>query len=450
MIPFARMTVNGRSRSLNAERLINLYPEATEPGAKSPLIIRSTPGLSQFSIVGVGPIRGMRLFGSLVFVVSGTILYSVDDQGTPTSRGTIAGTGDVSMTALVAQLMIVDSAGTGYVWNGSTLATIVDVDFTPAGTITNINQRIAYSEIGTGRVHVSAPNDATSYPGLAFGTAEFASDNVTEVFAHDGLLWVFGERTIEIWYDSAVSPMPLIPIAGAQRTDIGGIAGTVAATDETLYWLAQDGMVYRANGLVPARISTHAIEHFLRGKSDLRAFAYKDEGHAFYVLNTESGAVVYDASTQLWHERESFTVGRWRTDTYVRAFGKHIAGDYLLGILYEMSLENHSDGTNALQRRAISPPVHDDGNLVSMSDLQVHFEHGVGLTAGQGSDPRVILDYSVDGGQTYGNEIWGSIGKIGEYLKRAVWRRLGRFRQRNFRLTYSEPTPFTIYGAKAR
>ncbi len=111
-----------------------------------------------------------------------------------------------------------------------------------------------------------------------------------------------------------------------------------------------------------------------------------------------------------------------------------------------MSPDNHSDGDKALQRRAVTPPVHADGAPTTMAALQVEFDHGVGLTAGQGSDPQVVLDWSDDGGRRWSGERWAAIGRIGEYRRRAVWRRLGGFRSRAFRLTYSEPTPFTIQG----
>ncbi len=111
-----------------------------------------------------------------------------------------------------------------------------------------------------------------------------------------------------------------------------------------------------------------------------------------------------------------------------------------------MSLDNHSDGGTALQRRAISPPIHAGGAPLFLPELSVVFDHGVGRSEGHGDDPQVVMDWSDDGGRTWSNERWAAIGRTGEYTRRAVWRRLGRFRSRCFRLTYSEPTPFAIHG----
>lgn len=454
MIPFASFEASGRSQSLNASRLINLFPEKPVQGSRSELVLRATPGLMSFSSVGTGPIRGMHVMNSTLFVVSGTSLYSVASDGTATllgSSGTITGTGFVDMASNAnSELVIINSSGTGWVWDTSTLASISsgDADFgDDASSVTFLDQYLIYGRVSTGQVFISDTNNAKSYNALAFGTAEYAPDNVVQVFAHAGQLWVFGDYTTEVWYNSGASPMPFLRIGGAVLTDIGGTAHTAAAVDQNIYWRGADGIVYRATGVQPQRISTHEIENRIKDWTNFRGFAYKDEGHAFYVLTATEGCVVYDAATNLWHERNTFSITRWRASCYARCYSKHLVGDYLIGTVYEMSLANYADGSVDLQRRVISRPIEDEGRRISIPRMQVHFEHGKGLTSGQGSDPQVILDWSDDGGMTWSNEHWAAIGKIGEYEKRAIWRRLGSFRQRVFRLTFTDPTIYSIYGA---
>ena len=457
MIPFALMTADGRSRSLNAQRLINLFPEQPSIGAKSELILRGTPGLSTFATIGAGPIRGVHVMDGVLFIVTGTDLYSVDSAGAGTLRGsagTIAGTGFVSMASNAnGELVITNSAGTGWLWDGATLATVVshDADFTDDATnVTFLDQYILYGKQGTGQAFASDLNNAKSWNALSFDTAESSPDNIVEVFAAGGVLWLFGETTTEVYYNAGTSPFAFARIGGAVLEDIGGTLGTAAKVDQSVYWRGSDGIVYRATGLQPQRISTHDIENRIRDWTNFYSFTYKDEGHGFYVLGADQGSVVYDAALLPpigWHERDTFTVGRWRGNSYASAYGKHLVGDYLIGRIYEMSLDNSADGATALQRLAVSQPIHADGDWMTIPHIQVHFEHGVGLTSGQGSDPQVMMDWSNDGGFTYGNERLAAIGKIGERRKRAVWRRTGRFRERVFRLKYTEPTAFTIYGA---
>lgn len=454
MIPFALMTADGRSTSLNAQRAINMFVEKAESGAQSELVLRSCPGLESFSTIGTGPIRGSHDMAGVAYIVTGNDLYSIDSGGTGTLRGaagTITGTGAVSMASNAAgELVITNTAGTGWLWDGSTLATVAshDADFTADATnVTFLDQYIFYGKSDTGQVFASDLNNAKSWDALSFATAEAADDNVAWVYGFAGNLWVFGGRTTEVWYNSGASPFAFARIPGAVFEDIGGVANTVADVDNSIFWLAPDGIVYRATGLQPQRISTHNIEHRIESWTNFYAFAYKDEGHAFYILGADEGCVCFDASTGLWHERRTFTLGRWRGQNYIRLYNRHLVGDAIIGRVYDMDEHYHADGANALQRRIISPPIHRDGAYMSVPRLQVHFEHGVGLTSGQGSDPQVIMDWSDDGGKTWSNEHWASIGKIGEYRKRAIWRRTGRFRLRVYRLTYSEPTSFDVYGA---
>ena len=70
-----------------------------------------------------------------------------------------------------------------------------------------------------------------------------------------------------------------------------------------------------------------------------------------------------------------------------------------------------------------------------MYAFEVTCETGVGN--GAVTDPQMMLRYSDDGGHTWSNEMWRSLGRVGEYRTRAVWRKLGQFRQRqmNLRIT---------------
>jgi hypothetical protein len=84
-----------------------------------------------------------------------------------------------------------------------------------------------------------------------------------------------------------------------------------------------------------------------------------------------------------------------------------------------------------------------------MHRLELDMESGVGLVTGQGENPQAMLQWSDDGGKTWSNEYWAEIGKIGNYLTRVAWNRLGMFRQRQYRVQISDPIPVAILGAYA-
>ena len=67
-----------------------------------------------------------------------------------------------------------------------------------------------------------------------------------------------------------------------------------------------------------------------------------------------------------------------------------------------------------------------------------------------GIDPQVSLSWSDDGGHTFTPERAVSMGKLGQYLRRCIWRRLGQSRDRVFRVTCREPVKFSLIGFEAK
>ena len=72
------------------------------------------------------------------------------------------------------------------------------------------------------------------------------------------------------------------------------------------------------------------------------------------------------------------------------------------------------------------------------------------LPTGQGDDPQAMLRWSNDGGSTWSNEHWVSIGKIGRYQNRAIWRRLGWSRDRIFEVAITDPVKPVIVSANLK
>jgi hypothetical protein len=83
--------------------------------------------------------------------------------------------------------------------------------------------------------------------------------------------------------------------------------------------------------------------------------------------------------------------------------------------------------------------------------MQLDCETGVGLVTGQGSDPQAMLRWSDDGGHTWSSEHWKSMGAIGKFGKRTIWRRLGatmKIRDRVYEVSGTDPVRIYIMGAE--
>jgi hypothetical protein len=131
-----------------------------------------------------------------------------------------------------------------------------------------------------------------------------------------------------------------------------------------------------------------------------------------------------------------------------------VVGDYENGNLYAFDLDVYADN-GAIQKwvRSWRPIPANQNNLkrTAQHTLQLTCESGVGLNLGQGQDPQVMLRWSDDGGHTWSNEYWISMGKIGEYGYRAIWRRLGmttKLRDRIYEVSGTDPTKTVIVGAE--
>ena len=66
-------------------------------------------------------------------------------------------------------------------------------------------------------------------------------------------------------------------------------------------------------------------------------------------------------------------------------------------------------------------------------------------------DPQVMLRWSDDGGHTWSNSHWRSMGKTGAYGTRVLWRRLGmtlKLRDRVYEVSGTDQTKIAIMGAE--
>ncbi len=458
-IPFAVNSYQARSLPLSAQRLVNLYPEAQPPDAKMPLALFGTPGSTLFATCGSGPIYGAHMFAGTLCVVSGTNLYTVDSAGVATDRGSVGATSRVAMDDNGAELVIVagTAAANSYTWDGTTLAVIPDGDFFGASDVSFLDGYMVFTRPSTDQFFISALNNATAYDPTDIATAEGQPDDLVGLVVDHREIWLFGAETIEIWYNSGNADFPMERISGSFIERGCASRDSIAKMDNSVFWLGEDLIVYRAAGYAPERISTHAMEFAVEGyasPSTAEGWTYTQEGHKFYVLTFAEATWVFDASNSLWHECESRdslgeSLGRWRVGSGVFGYNKNLVGDYVNGNIYELDLDVYSENGTTIRRVCTSPPIHGETRRVKMSRFQVEIESGAGLTTGQGSDPQAMLEWSDDGGRTWSNEHWADMGEIGQYKRRVIWRRLGSFRERIFRMSISDPIKVAIIAANA-
>jgi hypothetical protein len=488
------------ARSVNAAdaRMVNLFPEIVPEAGKEPAFLNRAPGLRLLTTVGTGPIRGVRTVGTDLYVVSGRYLYKVTTSYVATQLGLVTDASTpVSMSDNGTQVVIACD-GPMFVYNTITnvFAQVTDPDFPGALTVSFLDGYFVFIEPSSQKVWVTELNDPLSVDPLDFASAEADPDNLVSSIVDHGQVWLFGTNSVEVWYNSGNADFPLQPIDGAFN-EIGCAATfSVAKLDNSLFWLGSDrrgkGIIYRANGYSGTRVSTHAIEWQIQQYPDISdavAYTYQQDGHSFYVLSFPSGNAtwVYDAATQAWHERAGWNNGaftRHRSNCQTYFNNVNAVGDYQNGNIYAFDLDKYSDHDRIqkwLRSWRALPTGQNNLKRTAQHSLQLDLETGVGLAGDdplvpfppeeptlyldfvnqqyniytpnfvQGSNPQVMLRWSDDGGHTWSNENWISIGKIGEYYRRAIWRRLGmtlKLRDRVYEVSGTDPVKIAIMGAE--
>lgn len=461
-LPFLGDAYRARSPNAAAERTLNLYPEV-DPHNKEVIALYGTPGLVTKITMAESPVRQIFAFEDTLYVVAGDKFYTVTTAYVATERGTLnTSTGFVSMATDGLNVIVVDGTN-GYLYNIAVPAfsVISDVDFPDNSTIAEVQDTyFIVLESGSQRFHIST--DGSTWIGTDFASAEGKPDNLVSMISDHRELWLFGANTTEVWVNTGNADFPFERVQGAFIEHGCAAVASVAKMDNSIFWLGADdrgtGMVWRAVGYSPARISTYAIEYAISQHTAAEiaaaiAYTYQQEGHAFYVLTVGDETWVYDASTNMWHQRgytvpESGALIRHRSNCYAFFNSIHLVGDYENGKIYQLDLDTYTDAGDYIKSTRACRHISNDEKEILHKQFLLDMESGVGLTGtGQGTDPQIMLRWSDDGGHTWSNEHWASCGKIGKYAKRVIWRRLGRSRDRIYEASITDPVKRCFVGA---
>lgn len=464
-LPFVGPSNQARSLNADSQRTLNCYVELDNTSARAPIALYGTPGTETRFTLAAAPVRAVIVAGGYSWWVAGNVVYRVSTSYAITTVGYL-GTykGPVSMASNGSEILIVDGER-GYLVSVAavTMAQITDDAFPDRVTQATFQDGFfIVAGDGTGKFYINeTPYDGSKWNGLDFASAEGSPDNTVGLISDHRELWLFGSNSAEVFVNTGNADQPFQRSGSAYIEHGCAAPGSIAKADNTVFWLGGDdkgsGMVWRADGYVPRRISTHAVEKAIAGYEridDAIAITYQQEGHIFYVLTfPRAGATwCYDASTQLWHERawrdpNSGLLTRWRANCHVYFNGEHLVGDFASGKVYALSLDVYTDDGAPILRQRVTTAVENVQKRMFYSMLQLDMESGVGVQAGQGADPQMMLRYSNDGGHTWSAPKVSSIGNIGKYNECVRWHRLGAGRNRVWEISMTDPVKFALFGA---
>jgi hypothetical protein len=443
-----------------------------------------------------------------------TLTVSAVTSGTLYVGQTIQGTGVTADTMITALVSGTGGAGTYTVSTSQTVGSTTlyalnftqipssDGAFSGGNTVDIVDNYFVYNNPNTQQWGASDFLSPVS-PQLSYGLKDGAPDDLVSLIVDHREIYLLGENSSEVWVDVGAVPFPFQRIPGTSTQH--GIASvfSVARVGNSFAYVSRNirgqGQIVQMNGYTPTRISTHAVENTLQNQyiDDAIAWTYQLEGHEVYVVSfpTLDLTWAYDATTQMWHKwlwvDNDNVYHRHRGNCSALFQGLIIVGDHENGKLYELSKQVYTDDGQEIRRVRRAPHLVSDLQRQYFDEFQIQFQPGVGTTGLSTQDtnnyigdpyyiypgatltvapnvtlyianrtvastgdvttnPQAMLRWSNDGGSTWSREYWVSIGAIGKYKNRAIWRRLGMARDRVFEVVVTDPVNAVIVSANLK
>lgn len=431
----------GRSKVWAGAKCVNCFAEKADGDKRQDFAVMLIPGTLDFADISSDAVRGSIVMGDLIYTVVGQTLYSVDDSGTKTALGAIPGTDEVRMAMNGTQVAIA-SETVGYVYAAGTVQ--LPANLPAVSDVGYIDGYFVWTSSDFDQFTWSSPTDGLVYDG-SVASVEGSPDGLKGMLVDHREILFLGDDSIEIYDNTGDLDAPFQRMGNAfiER----GVFSKYSAVkiDNGVHFMGDDRIVYRLNGYTPARISTHAIEYKLRDVTIASAFTYTQEGHKFYCLRTDNGTFCYDMATGAWHERKSAGLDYWRIGGSVSLNGQTYVTDNVTGKIYIPSLDSLTENGAGIEMEIVLPSIEAARERQTMYAFELMAETGVGNDTI--ADPQVALSYSDDGGRLWSNDLTRSLGVIGDYRRRAIWRRVGqRFRQRTIKLRFTDPCRRFVFG----
>jgi len=448
-------THENRSRPVSTQRTTNMYLQINEY-SKDQTSLQSFPGQILRSEVQGDNERGACVMNGIAYRVVGNSLYRVDSSGSHAQKGFVTG-GDRCIFANDGDNLVIVSDKV-YVYSASTNDFQENTNINLVGVISVgiINNQFIYTTPYLS--FMSATGDPFDVSGLDGIGAESNHDKLVRDYPFNQTVYRFGVETLEPWYNSGVGSPPIDRVDGQQKNIGLAAIHSVANTDNYVYWLGDDKSIYRIRGNSEEKVSDDSLSNFMEraGKiDDAIGFTLTIQGQDFYAITfpTANRTYVINSAlgTQGWFNLSSTTLSSaYSATSAINVYGENYVasgGKWLV-----LDLDSYTQDSDVIIRERITGTITGEslgikGQRIKMSRLELFVEAGVGLITGQGENPRVMIETSVDGGRSYAHSAWVELGRLGDHTLRCELYQIISGESFVFRITLSDPVPLAISGA---
>jgi len=413
-----------------------------------------------------------------LFCLNGLDLYEVFSNGTSTLRATL--TGFINSDAIVRfadnGLVMCIVSGGGDAWfydlsSASTASLITDPDF-PSTVIdvVYIDTYFVWLEgRGSGnRIFISdnyATDPANCVNALDFTVAESQPDNAIRLMVLNGELLVFGNTTIEFYYNSGNVDFPFDINKGVTQ-NIGCFSpNSIVKMDNIIVFngktSASNNGIYVLSNYQLQEISDKYIVQALYGYSSTKmsSISLKEDFSYFYCFYLNNLMYCYDFSTGLWSTRTQENALGVTVPYGSRISSSFFGYNYFFStaiipintvsniFIQKKDIYTTDEVTNNttlapiekinISRKLILPNISQENKNIQINRFEMDIQKGVGNV--DDADPEISLSMSRDGGMTYGNARALKIGASGAYRGRVKASMLGTARDAVFKIESDSP-----------
>ena len=464
-LPIANGFYLSESLPISAQECTNWYPNIVQTEGLNNETLFGTPGLEQLATSGLldEANRAAQTMAGIPYFVNGNSLYRLNRSIIDSIAvydleilGLVEGEGRVSIANNGTQLMLLVPGGKGYIFTESpdTFAEITDVDFRANGEpqITVYIDGYFVCTTDSKKFIISSLNDGLSYNALDVGTAEADPDDIVAPIVFKNQLFIGGASTMEAFENIGGADFPFVRTGLFLDKGIDSAFSIIVTSDTFMFiggGLNESPAIWAFAGNTVQKVSTTAIDSILQRvtQDELEqafSWSYAQKGAYFIGFALPDTTLVFDTVTQRWHERKSKITDvngavntlRFRANSVITGYGLVLCGDSQDGRVGSLDPDIYDEYGINIIRRVATQPFQNNQESFTVPSLELTVESGVGNDLVD--DPQIMLDISRDG-KTFSDVRTRSLGKKGEYTKRAIWRRNGRVARFSvFRFTLSD------------
>jgi hypothetical protein len=436
--------------------MVDVYQSPDSEYSKA--FVKSRPGLSLAYSTTAGTARGIYYWtvsgvGYAISVV-GTKVYSnsTELQTLTTSTGDVGFTEFVDSTGTV-KLVMVDGTK-GYVFTSPTTASteITSTDF-PTPHVPHpifLDGYLFVAKADTQDIYNSDLDDPAVWTAGNYMSAEMFPDKIVALTKNNNYIYAVGTSSVEYLYDAAEATGSPLGRHDSAVQQFGTVApGSVVPTDNEVIMIGETGngghTVWTIDGFKAKEVGVPSIRSVFRAEganlASARAHCVRVAGQKLYIINLTSVTLVYSFDTQMWSFWTSGTdgstafIGRHATDG---PNGTPYCQDKSTGAIYIISEDVFTDNGTGFLCQVVTPKFDFDSlNRKTMSRFALVGDWPT--TSGTGNN--VSVEWTDDDYTT-----WSTPRTLSFDLDFPFLTRLGIFRRRAFRISYSQPYRLRLEG----